>query len=225
MEVGLVQAAQICHSFVKTHRRSFKSIKMRTTSIITCLFAAGSIAMPVVNKRQIEDIVVTEIIYVDTSGATVSTLYETGAPSLRGGAPAPTPSPAAASPPAGPPPAAQSPPASPAPAPAPQPSSASVASSAPSATPSPVSQSGGSGGTSSGSSAADTVSSYIQSNGNDDTLFVGWVDPTDPKFGQIAVYHHNIHRLNHSASEVVYNQTMADLAQAWTEKCIGDEEV
>ena len=181
---------------------------------------AGSIAMPVINPRETEEVIVTEIIYVDSEGHTLTSVFETPSAVPVGGAP-PSATPAAASAPVNPPPAAQSPPAPP--APVPQPSS--VAPSAPSATPSPVAQTSGSGSTSSGGSAADSVASYIQSNGNDDTLFVGWVDPTDPKFGEIAVYHHNIHRLNHSVSTVVYNQTMADLAQAWTEKCIGEEEV
>ena len=200
---------------------------MRVSRIFTALFAAGAIAMPLVKRQVVEtdEVLVTEIDYVDGQGHVISKAYQTGEATPVGGA-GPTPTPVT-TPSATPTPANQSPPDnSPAP-PSPPPADNSPAPAAPVASPSttPVSQTGGSGGTSSGSSAAQAVQSYVQQNGNDDTLFVGWLEASDPRFGKIAEFHHNVHRLNHSTTTVSYNQSMADMAQAWAEKCITEEEV
>lgn len=201
---------------------------MRVTNLLAFLFAAGSIAMPV-NKRQTDEVLVTEVEYVDQYGDVISVAYETAAPTPVGGAPAATPQPQGSSAPVSSAPASATPPSS-SQAPAPvaaqsQPANSPSPVASPSATPTPVSQTSGGSGGASGGSAAQAVEAYISANGNADTLYVGWVDPSDPKFGEIAVYHHNIHRLNHSVSTVSYNDSMASQAQAWAEKCITEEEV
>ena len=195
---------------------------MRFASVVIALFAAGSVAMPL-NKREVDLTIVTEVEYVDQNGHVISIAYETANPTAlaEGAAATPQPqapasgSPAVSSPAPqaqpSPAPAAQSPPAS-QPSPSPSPVAA-----APSAAPSVNQNNVGTG--------AGAVSNFVKQNANDDTTFVGWLDPTDPKFAAVSVYHHNIHRVNHSVSMVSWNQDMADQAQAWTEKCITEEEV
>ena len=63
------------------------------------------------------------------------------------------------------------------------------------------------------------VAAYIKANGNSSTLATGAIASTDPRFPMISVYHHNVHRLNHSAGQVSWNKTMASLAQSWADTC------
>ena len=59
----------------------------------------------------------------------------------------------------------------------------------------------------------------------DGAKYVGWVDNTDIKFKNMATWHHNQHRRNHSVDPLEYDDKLAQAAQAWAEKCIGEEEM
>ena len=54
---------------------------------------------------------------------------------------------------------------------------------------------------------------------------LGWIDPYSQLFADMSVYHHNVHRYNHSAPPVIWNATLAMYAQEWSEKCITEEEM
>ncbi|MCJ1285370.1 hypothetical protein MMC26_004710 [Xylographa opegraphella] len=60
------------------------------------------------------------------------------------------------------------------------------------------------------------------SNGAPTTL-VPDLDVTSPTYAAIALQHHNVHRANHSANALVYNQTLASWAQTKAESCVWDE--
>ena len=49
------------------------------------------------------------------------------------------------------------------------------------------------------------------------------LDVTSPTYAAIALEHHNVHRANHSAQALTYNQTLATWAQAKAESCVWDE--
>ncbi|MCJ1391481.1 hypothetical protein MMC18_004345 [Xylographa bjoerkii] len=55
------------------------------------------------------------------------------------------------------------------------------------------------------------------------TTLVPNLDVTSPTYAAIALQHHNVHRANHSAEALVYNQTLASWAQAKAESCVWDE--
>ena len=191
---------------------------MRATSIIAFLFAAGSMAMPL-NKRQDYEVVIHEVVFQDGEGAW-STSFSTDAPTILAPPGAPTPAATSTAPGLA---AAQPASQSPAPAdPAPLPASPAPASppAQPTPTPSAVSQSTGT----TGGTAVENVQALINQATNTDATYVGFVNPADPKFAEMAVYHHNVHRLNHSANEVTYDPAIAAVAQDWCNKCL-DEEV
>ena len=48
---------------------------------------------------------------------------------------------------------------------------------------------------------------------------------TNPTYKAIALDHHNVHRANHSADAVAYNQTLAQWAQAKAESCVWNEDM
>ena len=199
---------------------------MRTSSLVATLFAVGSLAAPVKRAEVVDMTVVTEIDYVDQSGHLLSESVEVGRPAPSPEAPVVQAPPPEITPPApkptvtagsflqnkpAPSPAAPVPsPAAPAPAPA---SSAAAAPSKAAPAPAPANnkQSGSSDSTQQGATA--------------NALHVGWVDPTDEMFGQIAVYHTNLHRTNHSVGSVTYDDTLAAAAQDWANKCVTEEEV
>ena len=56
------------------------------------------------------------------------------------------------------------------------------------------------------------VAAYIAANGNSSTLAKGVIPVMDPRFAEICVYHHNVHRLNHSAATVSWNASVASAA-------------
>ena len=55
------------------------------------------------------------------------------------------------------------------------------------------------------------------------TTLVPDLDVTSPTYTAIALQHHNVHRANHSANPLVYNQTLASWAQTKAESCVWDE--
>ena len=70
------------------------------------------------------------------------------------------------------------------------------------------------------------ASSYLEvRNGGNPTkpgpgaLTVGWVEPGTKAFREISVYHHNVHRANHSAPAAAWNHTLYKWAQAKANTC------
>lgn len=51
-------------------------------------------------------------------------------------------------------------------------------------------------------------------------LRTGWVKPGSQAFINICLYHHNVHRLNHSAVPVTWNNTLFQWAQAKANTCV-----
>jgi len=188
---------------------------MRTSIVLSVLFAASALAVPVKNKRVlIEDIVVvtvTDFVYPDGSPATPAAVpapaaSPAAAPAVVGDssphtlfkAPKPTEEPAA--------PAAPAP--APAPAPVESPSPAPVPAAAPAETPAP---------------APSPVAPAPVSGAP--TTLVPDLDVTSPTYAAIALAHHNAHRSNHSAPDVVYNQTVANWAQKKADSCVWNEDM
>jgi uncharacterized protein YkwD len=54
-------------------------------------------------------------------------------------------------------------------------------------------------------------------------LDVGWIRPGSQAFIDISVYHHNIHRYNHSAPLVKWNDTLYLWAQKKADTCVYNE--
>ena len=189
---------------------------MRTSSLVATLFAAGVFAVPVKRAEVIDVTVVTEVDYVDQNGHLINKSVETALPAATPQPPVVhAPSPQAA-------PSAAAKPSvnagsflqnKPAPSPA-APSPAAPATPTASKAPAPSSNTKQSGS-----------STDVQQGATANALHVGWVEPTDPIFGQIAVYHTNVHRSNHSAQAVTYDETLAAAAQAWANKCVTEEEM
>lgn len=57
------------------------------------------------------------------------------------------------------------------------------------------------------------------------TSFVKDLDTEGLVYQQLALLHHNIHRANHSASDLVWNSTLADYAKTTANTCVWDENV
>jgi hypothetical protein len=182
---------------------------MRASTVLSVLLAAGALAVPVNNKRVlVEDVVVvtvTDFVYAD--GQQVSTpppppppaATSTGNQLLQ--LPQTTTSAAPPPPPAPPAPTTTSPAYTP-PPPPPPPASTPP----PPAAPSPV--------------APPAAQGYAA---QAPTTLVPDLDVTSPTYTAIALAHHNVHRANHSASDVVYNETLASWAQQKAESCVWDE--
>lgn len=51
------------------------------------------------------------------------------------------------------------------------------------------------------------------------------LDVESPVYAAISVDHHNVHRRNHSAPDVVYDQTLAKWAQAKAKSCVWNEDL
>jgi outer membrane biosynthesis protein TonB len=205
---------------------------MRTSTVLSVLFAASALAVPVNNKRVlIEDIVVvtvTDFVYPDGSPATPPAVPAPAASPAAAPAPAPAPAqdssphtlfkapkpteepaaPAAPSP--APAPVETHAPAPPSPAPAPVETHAPAPVSAPAPVPTPA--------------PAPSPVAPAPVNGAPHTL-VPNLDVTSPTYAAIALAHHNAHRSNHSAPDVGYNQTIADWAQKKAESCVWNEDM
>lgn len=54
-------------------------------------------------------------------------------------------------------------------------------------------------------------------------LKTGWVEPGTEDFKAISVFHHNVHRTNHSVEKVTWDDTLAAAAQKWAESCVTEE--
>ena len=55
------------------------------------------------------------------------------------------------------------------------------------------------------------------------TTLVPGLDVSSPTYTAIALQHHNVHRSNHSAQAVTYNETLARWAQEKATSCVWDE--
>ncbi|MCJ1445618.1 MAG: hypothetical protein MMC23_006123 [Stictis urceolatum] len=66
---------------------------------------------------------------------------------------------------------------------------------------------------SSASPTSSLTSAQPSSAASSDALATGWVDMNNDtqKFADIAVYHHNVHRFNHSAPAMFWNETLFDV--------------
>jgi uncharacterized protein YkwD len=52
------------------------------------------------------------------------------------------------------------------------------------------------------------------------TTFVPDLDPTSAIYKGLVLQHHNIHRRNHSAEDLTWNDTMAEYAEITAKTCI-----
>ena len=52
--------------------------------------------------------------------------------------------------------------------------------------------------------------------------FVANLDTGSQQYQQLALDHHNVHRANHSATDLVWNSTLADYAKTTAETCVYD---
>ena len=170
-------------------------------NLLTVFLAAGAIAAPLTKR---EDVMVTTVIehdLYDPEGHLINKQFEVGKPVLQQVAPKQAPAPAPAPP-------------------APQPVAAIQAPADPPKADPPKTQ-----GASAVLPKGGPVSNVNAGGASSDALFVGWVEPTDPKFEAISLYHHNVHRANHSADAVTWDADMAAYAQQWAEGCTSEEKV
>ena len=186
---------------------------MRTSTVLSTFLAVGALAVPLNKRVLIEDIVVvtvTDFVYVDELPTSTSTTSSSsGTPDQFFQQPASTTSttsttsiytppvvPSSTSTPPPPPPTTSSTPAYTPPAPVVSPPPA----------PAPANA---------GSPALDGAP----------TTLVPDLDVTSPTYAAIAVVHHNVHRANHSAPALTYNQTLANWAQQKAESCVWNEDM
>ena len=178
---------------------------MRYSIINAALFAAGVISTPIIQQReQVTDVVVvtiTDYVYagagglVTVKGAQLIQSPETTANPAPVSSAAPAPAPLAPESSAAPP--APAPPATTAAPPPPPPASKAAPPPPPATT----------------AAAASTGSTTIDPN----------LSVSDPSYANLAVQHHNVHRSNHSAPDVEWNNTLATWAQSKASACVYDE--
>ena len=169
---------------------------MRSSSLVALFLAAGAIAMPVKRDNVVEVTVVTQVNYVNEKGEVVSTSFETTRQAA-------TPVPEAN---------AQNDPDPKADPPAPQPQG-NPTSPAPQNNPPAANQE---------NSGSQSSSDSGYSNGGN-PFKVGWVEPGTKDFEAISVFHHNVHRSNHSVGPVTYDNELAKAAQEWADSCKTEE--
>ena len=193
---------------------------MRFSTLTTAMFAAGTLASPINKRDVVTDVVVDDVVVTDVVMTTVTegqspspvanpvvnvVTTTTAAPAV-----VQQPQQAASSSPAPNPVVVQkvaAPPVQPvAAAPVPSALPSVVSSAAPSSTQAPS------------SSAAPKPSS--SPSGGLPTSFVKDLDTEGPVYQQLALLHHNIHRANHSASDLVWNSTLADYAKTTAKTCV-----
>jgi len=195
---------------LNTINKTFKNPpKMRTSTVLSVLFAATALAVPVNNKRVVvEDVVVvtvTDFVYPDGSPATPAAAPVVDSPHSLYIAPKPstTEQPAV--------------PAAPSPSPVEAPKEAPVQTTAPAAAPA--------------AAAVETTSApapspvYQAPASGAPTTLVPNLDVSSPTYTAIALAHHNAHRSNHSAPAVEYNATVAAWAQKKAESCVWNEDM
>ena len=183
---------------------------MRTSTALSALFAIGALAVPLnFNRALIEDIIVvtvTDYVYADgaaptsTTSTTTTSLYTPPVviPTTTSTTPAYTPPVVV--------PSTTSTTSIYTPPP-PPPSSSKVVPAPAVVTPAP----------------APVVQAASPASDAAPTTLVPNLDVTSPTYAAIALQHHNVHRANHSADALVYNQTLASWAQTKAESCVWDE--
>ncbi|MCJ1399170.1 hypothetical protein MMC11_002372 [Xylographa trunciseda] len=183
---------------------------MRTSITLSALFAVGALAAPLnINRALIEDIIVvtvTDFVYADAPPPT-STTSTTTSPAYT--PPVVIPTTTSTTPAYAPPvvvPTTTSTTSIYTPPP-PPPKSSSVVPAPAVVTPAPV----------------PVVQAASPASDGAPTTLVPNLDVTSPTYAAIALQHHNVHRANHSAEALVYNQTLATWAQAKAESCVWDE--
>lgn len=187
---------------------------MRISVVLSTLFALGALAVPLNKRVLIEDIVVvtvTDFVYVDELPTSTSTTSSSSGPPAQFYQQPATTTPVVQSPVYTPPvvPSSTSTP----PPPPPPPTTSPI----PAYTPPPpaVSPAPAPSPANGGSPALDGAPTTLVPN----------LDVTSPTYAAIAVVHHNVHRANHSAPALTYNQTLADWAQQKAESCVWNEDM
>ena len=189
---------------------------MRFSTLTTAAFVAGAFASPINKRDVITDVVVDDVVVTDVVMTTVTA--GEAAPSPVANSPVvnvvtTTAAPVVVQQPPPPPPSPQ-----PSPAvaenkkvePSPVNSVVPASSAAPSSTAAPAPS----------STSASPKPSSGPSSGGASTTFVDNLDPASSTYQAIALQHHNIHRSNHSASDLVWNTTLADYAKTTAETCV-----
>ena len=72
--------------------------------------------------------------------------------------------------------------------------------------------------------SAPAASSFAAAPSNDlPRTFVSGLDPESSTYSGLVVLHHNVHRSNHSASDLTWNTTLAGYARTKAQGCVWDE--
>ncbi|MCJ1377184.1 Mucin-2 [Xylographa soralifera] len=182
---------------------------MRTSTALSALFAIGALAVPLnFNRALIEDIIVvtvTDYVYADAPPPTTTTSTTTPAYTPPVVIPTTTSTTPAYTPPVVVPSTTST--TSIYTPPPPPPSTSPVVPAPAVVTPAP----------------APVVQAASPASNGAPTTLVPDLDVTSPTYAAIALQHHNVHRANHSAEALVYNQTLASWAQTKAESCVWDE--